>query len=136
MGGLGAGRQLLGVSKPRADALLILEVRAASLGVIYSIPSLFHIKLAPSLLLLLYLFIPFPSNSSEASGSSLWSRNYHMSGTGKRRMQRAAFVPPHASTARLGCAAVPKTLGLGIISSVFSGDLTLSSQMLLNNKGI
>lgn len=78
-----AGRQLLGVSKPRADALLILEVRAASLGVIYSIPSLFHIKLAPSLLLLLYLFIPFPSNSSEASGSSLWSRNYHMSGTGK-----------------------------------------------------
>lgn len=52
MGGLRAGG-----SKARADALLILAVRAASLGVIYSIP-LFHIKLAPNLLLLLYLFIP------------------------------------------------------------------------------
>lgn len=53
MGGLGAG----GV-QPRADALSILEVRAASLGVIYSIPLLFHIKLAPNLLLILYLFVP------------------------------------------------------------------------------
>lgn len=58
MGGLGAGQRLLRVSKPRADALLILEVRAASLSVIYSIPSLFHIKLAPCLLLLLCSFIP------------------------------------------------------------------------------
>lgn len=53
MGGLGAG----GV-QPRADALSILEVRAASLGVIYSIPLLFHIKLAPNLVLILYLFVP------------------------------------------------------------------------------
>lgn len=58
MGGLGAGWRVLGVSKPRADALLILEVRAASLGVIYSILSLLHTKLAPDLLLILYLFIP------------------------------------------------------------------------------
>lgn len=53
MGGLGAG----GV-QPRADALSILEVRAASLGVIYSIPLLFHIKLAANLVLILYLFVP------------------------------------------------------------------------------
>lgn len=56
-------------------------------------------------------------------------------------MQRAAFDPPDASPAsapRLGCVSAPKTLGLGIISSVFSGELTLSSQipLMLNDKGI
>lgn len=61
------------MSEPGADALLILEDRAASLGVIYSILSLIHIKLAPDLLLLLYLFIyslsSFPSSGREGSGS-------------------------------------------------------------------
>lgn len=35
VGGLGAGQGVLGVSRSRAGALLILEARAASLGVLY-----------------------------------------------------------------------------------------------------
>lgn len=64
-----------------------------------------------------------------------------MGRAGQWSMQRAAFAPPDASAAsapRLGRAAAPQTLGLGIISSVFSGEMTSSSQLLLmlNDKGI
>lgn len=64
-----------------------------------------------------------------------------MGRAGQWRMPRAAFAPPDASAAsapRLGRAAAPQTLGLGIISSVFSGEMTSSSQLLLmlNDKGI